>query len=207
MDSNNHFFNRAANIKKVTGFPNLIIVFLVSLTIIWLTGEAKYALRCMFEVEHMGYKQVEFLFINLILFGPLKEENLFRAILRFNRPNLLLCTLTIFFCVIAYMGFNSEFINIIILSFSVYFYFLDYKSTQLKLSNKNLIILILITNIFFWIFHILTYKRQGVNELIVTMPLFIAGIALSYVRLKINLITAFLIHMSNNLISYIIFHK
>lgn len=173
-------------------------IILFSLILLLLITVVRFFLRNEFEVV-IKSKHIDFLIINVILFGPLKEELLFRLMLIITKRNIALFLLALLISVLGFLFANYRIYLDTILLVVTLFLFSKLDKEVFELSNKLKILLVFFFSFFFWIFHIWNFESQGINEIIVTSPIFLMGIILSYVRLKTNFYFSLFLHSLFNL--------
>ena len=186
--------------KKYSRIAGLIFFSLVLLAVFTF---ARMLLLKNFEVQlKSGY--LEFIIINAIIFGPLKEENLFRLFLVFSKRNFVLFLITILIALIGFVDKNYRIYLDSLLLIITFFLYSKLDKDEYVISNKLKVGLIIFFSFLFWVFHILIFEKQGVNELIITSPIFLMGFVLSYIRLKTNLYVSLITHSVFNLLAIIV---
>ncbi|MDN3494262.1 CPBP family glutamic-type intramembrane protease [Winogradskyella bathintestinalis] len=155
-----------------------------------------------FEVdEYSGIYQ----FLILTFLAPIFEELTFRLGLRFSKWNFILMTSGFIYLILKFtLQIYLPFILLIIVIISLFLVVILKKRIIEKLSNfwKNnrLIIFYSLLNSFALI-HILNYELNISNMIyipILVLPHFIAGLILSYARLKSGIILSICLHILNN---------
>ena len=186
--------------KKYSRIAGLIFFSLVLLAVFTF---ARMLLLKNFEVQlKSGY--LEFIIINAIIFGPLKEENLFRLFLVFSKRNFVLFLITILIALIGFVDKNYRIYLDSLLLIITFFLYSKLDKDEYVILNKLKVGLIIFFSFLFWVFHILIFEKQGVNELIIISPIFLMGFVLSYIRLKTNLYVSLITHSVFNLLAIIV---
>lgn len=138
-------------------------ITLFSFVLLLLITVVRFFLRNEFEVI-IKSKHIDFLVINVILFGPLKEELLFRLMLIITKRNIALFLLALLISVLGFLFANYRiYLDIILLVVTLLlFYKLD--KEVFELSNKLKILLVFFFSFFsgYFIFGIL--KAKGLTK-------------------------------------------
>ena len=178
-----------------------------SVFIIYLLNLIRINLSEIIGVQFVNNSDIDFLFLNIVLFGPLKEENLFRYYIDFKKKYLYILLPTL---IIVLLGQNFKsiriYFDIALLMYSFIFFFKKYKliNDDKKMSIRKILI-VFILNLFFYIFHFWNYENINLNLLIITTPIFFSGMLLSFLRIKFNIFISLITHILYNLLSYLIY--
>ena len=178
-----------------------------SVFIIYLLNLIRINLSEIFGVQFVNNSDIDFLFFNIVLFGPLKEENLFRYYIDFKKKYLYILLPTL---IIVFLGQNFKsiriYFDIALLVYSLFFFSkkTNYINEDKKMSIRKIVI-VFILNLFFYIFHFWNYEKINLNLLIITTPIFFSGILLSFLRIKFNIFISLITHILYNLLSYLIY--
>ena len=178
-----------------------------SVFIIYLLNLIRINLSEIFGIQFVNNSDIDFLFFNIVLFGPLKEENLFRYYIDFKKKYLYILLPTL---IIVLLGQNFKsiriYFDIALLMYSFIFFFKKDKliNDDKKMSIRKIVI-VFILNLFFYIFHFWNYEKINLNLLIITTPIFFSGILLSFLRIKFNIFISLITHILYNLLSYLIY--
>ena len=178
-----------------------------SVFIIYLLNLIRINLSEIIGVQFVNNSDIDFLFLNIVLFGPLKEENLFRYYIDFKKKYLYILLPTL---IIVLLGQNFKsiriYFDIALLMYSFIFFFKKDKliNDDKKMSIRKIVI-VFILNLFFYIFHFWNYENINLNLLIITTPIFFSGMLLSFLRIKFNIFISLITHILYNLLSYLIY--
>ena len=178
-----------------------------SVFIIYLLNLIRINLSEIIGVQFLNNSDIDFLFLNIVLFGPLKEENLFRYYIDFKKKYLYILLPTL---IIVLLGQNFKsiriYFDIALLMYSFIFFFKKDKliNDDKKMSIRKIVI-VFILNLFFYIFHFWNYENINLNLLIITTPIFFSGMLLSFLRIKFNIFISLITHILYNLLSYLIY--
>ncbi len=143
-----------------------------SVFIIYLLNLIRINLSEIIGVQFVNNSDIDFLFLNIVLFGPLKEENLFRYYIDFKKKYLYILLPTL---IIVLLGQNFKsiriYFDIALLMYSFIFFFKKDKliNDDKKMSIRKIVI-VFILNLFFYIFHFWNYENINLNLLIITTP-------------------------------------
>lgn len=178
-----------------------------SVFIIYLLNLIRINLSEIIGVQFVNNSDIDFLFLNIVLLGPLKEENLFRYYIDFKKKYLYILLPTL---IIVLLGQNFKsiriYFDIALLMYSFIFFFKKDKliNDDKKMSIRKIVI-VFILNLFFYIFHFWNYENINLNLLIITTPIFFSGMLLSFLRIKFNIFISLITHILYNLLSYLIY--
>ena len=178
-----------------------------SVFIIYLLNLIRINLSEIIGVQFVNNSDIDFLFFYIVLFGPLKEENLFRYYIDFKKKYLYILLPTL---IIVLLGQNFKsiriYFDIALLMYSFIFFFKKDKliNDDKKMSIRKIVI-VFILNLFFYIFHFWNYENINLNLLIITTPIFFSGMLLSFLRIKFNIFISLITHILYNLLSYLIY--
>ena len=124
-----------------------------SVFIIYLLNLIRINLSEIIGVQFVNNSDIDFLFLNIVLFGPLKEENLFRYYIDFKKKYLYILLPTL---IIVLLGQNFKsiriYFDIALLMYSFIFFFKKDKliNDDKKMSIRKIVI-VFILNLFFYI--------------------------------------------------------
>lgn len=180
---------------------------LISILLIFFLNYFRNYLINFFDLSMKVPKKIDLLFfLNVVLLGPLKEENIFRSLLIINTKNIILFLITLLLSIVRFI-FPKYIIliDIIIVIISLLLYKVYIQQNEGYPSKKFNFYLVYLFSLLFWVFHFWNYQEINFKLIIATVPIFFSSIILSYLRLKLNLLTSLLTHILYNLIAFLIY--
>lgn len=181
---------------------NKYLFLLGTLILMLIISQIRGVLASSCDLLFRDISHIKFLYLNIILFGPIKEELIFRNMF-FKKKNLIVLTIALG---LACLGFTFEKLGLIvnITMLLVFIYFLRFDNFKEIQYTKINIFLIVFSSFLFWVFHFWNYDEINTCVVISTSPIFIIGIMLCYIRVKYGLFYAALIHALHN--ALVVFH-
>ena len=146
-----------------------------------------------------NHKNVDLISIlSFIIILPFLEELIFRYPLIYNKRNIIIIPIILFFSFHVFLNIKYWLVSVLCI---LYIFSLIY---QLR-KEKNYLIVCLLSNIVFSIFHIINFENG--HEIIFSfsicfylLPQFVLSIILSLIRIKFNFLLCLIYHSSYNLI-------
>jgi membrane protease YdiL (CAAX protease family) len=146
------------------------------------------------------------------IYGPILEEFLFRAWLKFEVLGFVFLTISIIYFPLSQLKLVYEWLPIALLLVAFPVFYLLFIKTAINKYLKRLILikhnikvlLYILSSLIFGIVHITNADKIHISTMLFCIPHIFAGLIFGYLRIKNGLIWAIALHILNNLILVLI---